>query len=1165
MSPMSSIQSTIRPFTTRAFNYRKTPKRLFVILTLLILTAAFALSAAAQTNFESPTFTTGTVHNQNGWSSQGASGGGCAIYDHLINANAGAPLSFGGQSLRISDAATSGCFDGTYSASLANEAGETAATSNGMSGGTRQTHFEFQFSLASAVAAEQSGLLMSVAPDRGDGARMSYLRFEDHADGIHVYFQDFVDAAPFGTSLGDDAGGCGAEDDFIETDLATFANRTTPHSLKFVVDFVNGPRNDVVKIYIDGLLVKTGTSWEDYYRYCAEQAPNNQTHTVDSLGFHTRAAAHPANAGKGFLIDNILTSSGPATSTVTVHPADLVNAPNASTGWLFYNDETDVVDNTLGSFVAGPGAPPLGTGGVRISVTGSQKRNLATYQFSGTPLADISTLKYSTYNPSAGNGGGGSNRSGYFQFNVDFNGSDTWQRRLVFLPSDNGGVTPDSWKEWDTINGGNAVWRYSGGTFPGGGSTKTWNQILAAYPGIRMRVTDSFLGIRVGEPYPDGYTENIDAIKLGTAAGTTQFDFDPVTPTATINQAAGQADPTSTSPINFTVAFSEPVTGFTSSDVVLSGTAGATTKVVTGGPTVYNVAVGGMTTSGTVIAAVGAGAANASGSGASTAAATSTDNSVTYYTCNNITLPVGVTKLRNSVLTVPITVDSVSGRGIYSFDYTFTYNSAVISPQATPYDQTGTVSSGYEITYNIPTPGTLIVSGFGSTPLTGNGTLINLKFNVYGAIGTNSPLGIGSFAFNEGVPCVNPITTQTMTVVSGTISGLVTYLNNTSAPPVPGVVVTASGAVVQTATTDIAGLYSLSGLGNSAYTVTPSKTGDLAPGGINAISGNDASRIAQHVVFISPFTPGGGAFKSADVSGNGTITSFDASMVARFVVALPDTGATGTWRFEPVNTTYTIPQVETGVSNQNYSAILMGDVTGNWNDTTPNPTRPDVREEDRIRINAPTTSVRSGAEMVIPVQIANLNRKDIISYQFELAYSPKVIRPAANPCDVLGTVSKDLSVTCNAETAGLLRVVVFGVKSLENDGVLLNLKFAAIGSAGSVSALTFKGMLLNEGEPQIRATDGEITITGASTDSDSIGGRLITSTGEAVTKAQVILTSGSGEIRLVYVNELGYFNFDKVTIGETYVISVESSSHKFTPQTVSAGEGVTQLTIIAEQ
>src|SRR5207249_7628499 len=84
----------------------------------------------------------------------------------------------------------------------------------------------------------------------------------------------------------------------------------------------------------------------------------------------------------------------------------------------------------------------------------------------------------------------------------------------------------------------------------------------------------------------------------------------------TIDKAAAQADPTNTSPINFTVVFSESVTGFDGTDVSLSGTAGATTKLVTGSGTTYNVAVSGMTSDGTVIATVLAGgAADAAGIG----------------------------------------------------------------------------------------------------------------------------------------------------------------------------------------------------------------------------------------------------------------------------------------------------------------------------------------------------------------------------------------------------------------------------------------------------------------------------------------------------------------------------------------------------------------------
>ncbi len=243
------------------------------------------------------------------------------------------------------------------------------------------------------------------------------------------------------------------------------------------------------------------------------------------------AMAFPAAAAK---------PTAGVTSTVVVTADDLASDNLASDlldkiaaygngKWFLYNDETDVIDNSLGSFVVGPATAPLGLGSVQISVLGTQRRNLATYRFSGIRLADITTLAFSTYNPSAGNGGP-ANRSGYLNFNVDFNGTDEWQRRLVFTPP-SGRIVQNLWQEWDAIDGGNALWHYSGAKWPNssisGSTPKTWNRVLSDYPGVRIRVTDSWLGIRVGAPYANGYTENIDAFKFGTADGTTVFDFEP--------------------------------------------------------------------------------------------------------------------------------------------------------------------------------------------------------------------------------------------------------------------------------------------------------------------------------------------------------------------------------------------------------------------------------------------------------------------------------------------------------------------------------------------------------------------------------------------------------------------------------------------------------------
>ena len=111
---------------------------------------------------------------------------------------------------------------------------------------------------------------------------------------------------------------------------------------------------------------------------------------------------------------------------------------------------------------------------------------------------------------------------------------------------------------------------------------------------------------------------------------TVTYDTTPLT--VTIDQAAGQADPTSSSPIRFTVLFSEPVADFGAGDVTIEGSApGSVTAVVTGGGTTYDVAVSGMTGSGTVTARIAAGVAH-DASGTPNTASTSLDNTVTFDT-----------------------------------------------------------------------------------------------------------------------------------------------------------------------------------------------------------------------------------------------------------------------------------------------------------------------------------------------------------------------------------------------------------------------------------------------------------------------------------------------------------------------------------------------------
>jgi len=141
-----------------------------------------------------------------------------------------------------------------------------------------------------------------------------------------------------------------------------------------------------------------------------------------------------------------------------------------------------------------------------------------------------------------------------------------------------------------------------------------------------------------GGTIQDGATNNAD-LTLPTPGATNSLGanknliIDTTPPTVTIEQAGGQTDPATASPINYTVTFSETVTGFDAADISFTGsTAGGTlTPIITGTGTTYNVAVSGMTTSGTVVPSVIANAAT-DAVGNPSAASTSTDNTVTYNT-----------------------------------------------------------------------------------------------------------------------------------------------------------------------------------------------------------------------------------------------------------------------------------------------------------------------------------------------------------------------------------------------------------------------------------------------------------------------------------------------------------------------------------------------------
>ena len=139
------------------------------------------------------------------------------------------------------------------------------------------------------------------------------------------------------------------------------------------------------------------------------------------------------------------------------------------------------------------------------------------------------------------------------------------------------------------------------------------------------------VGTVVASVVANAATDVAGNLSFASTSTDNTVSFDNVAPTATIDQAAGQGDPTNASPILFTVVFSEVITGFTAEDISFAGSTvgGTLTAVVSGSGATYTVTVTGMGGTGTVVASVVADAATDL-AGNRSLASTSTDNTVVF-------------------------------------------------------------------------------------------------------------------------------------------------------------------------------------------------------------------------------------------------------------------------------------------------------------------------------------------------------------------------------------------------------------------------------------------------------------------------------------------------------------------------------------------------------
>ena len=219
--------------------------------------------------------------------------------------------------------------------------------------------------------------------------------------------------------------------------------------------------------------------------------------------------------------------------------AQLVVTPTSTQGWQFTTSSGvgDVPPPAV-YLAAGFETPPLGSGSLHLTPgqNGGDNAQARHPGYAGTPLANLTTLSYSTFVEVDGSGG----QAPYLILNVDLDGdintADTttlhfeplYQSAAFFPSNPQGPLVTDTWQTWDALNG--AWWSPAPavGAIPGGGTS--FNSIRAAFPNAIIINAGANGGVRIVTGFGAGAWDNFlgaaDNFTIGVLGVNTTYDFE---------------------------------------------------------------------------------------------------------------------------------------------------------------------------------------------------------------------------------------------------------------------------------------------------------------------------------------------------------------------------------------------------------------------------------------------------------------------------------------------------------------------------------------------------------------------------------------------------------------------------------------------------------------
>jgi hypothetical protein len=337
--------------------------------------------------------------------------------------------------------------------------------------------------------------------------------------------------------------------------------------------------------------------------------------------------------------------------------------------------------------------------------------------------------------------------------------------------------------------------------------------------------------------------------------------------------------------------------------------------------------------------------------------------------------------------------------------------------------------------------------------------------------------------------------------------------------------------------------------------------------------------------------------------GDGSVDVFDLVAVGRIIALLDAQPAIGS-EFQradaaPRTSGSTIPlgdgfiDVLDLVQIGRYSAVL-DPLTPAGGPTAPAPPAAAAAESNQPKVQsnqsselASTSNVMAPATIsagsvtasnttaVVPIQLTTTG--DVEAIQFSITFDATKLSLPADLAVAFTNRFPNTTFIFNTATPGQIGVVAFqpldGVSVFPAGTItLFNINFTVVGTPSGTTSIDFGDSPIprRASDPAanpvtVVTTPGTVTFLGTTAATVSVSGRVISTTGRGIGGVRLSLTDSQGNVRTATTTSFGYYRFDDVQAGGTYILSASSKRYTFSQpvQVLNINEETNQIDFIA--